>query len=74
MIVRLKKGDTVRRAYRVVDPRGFAGVLPTAVIKDGFPNAGHTVILTTPYKAPASSPSGCSTWPRPRSPTAPASR
>jgi hypothetical protein len=49
-VVRLRRGDIVRRAYKVVDPLGFAGVLPTAVIRDGFPNAGHTVILTTPYK------------------------
>jgi hypothetical protein len=33
--------------YVIEEPHGFAGVLPVARIREGFPNAGIRVILTT---------------------------
>jgi hypothetical protein len=47
--IRYKKGDVVGQ-YKVVDPAGFAGLLPTAVIRDGHPNAGTSVVLTSAFK------------------------
>ena len=43
---KLKAGEHVG-PYRVLDPRGYCGVLPTAVIREGFANAGIRVILTS---------------------------
>jgi hypothetical protein len=37
--------------YEIVEPRGFAGVLPVAVIQLGNVNAGIRVILTKPKEA-----------------------
>lgn len=47
--VRVKKGNMVG-IYKVLDPVGFAGVLPTAVIVKGDTNVGITVILPSPYR------------------------
>ena len=47
----LRSGD-IHGAYWIVDPRGFCGVLPTAVIRRGYPNAGVRVILTVRQKSP----------------------
>jgi hypothetical protein len=45
---KLKAGD-VQGCYEVLDPEGYCRVLPIAVIREGYPNAGLKVILTSPY-------------------------
>lgn len=49
--VPLRAGD-VQDQFRVVDPVGYCGVLPIAVIREGSPNAGLTVVLTHYEKRP----------------------
>jgi hypothetical protein len=45
---KLQAGD-VTGVYRVINPTGFAGTLPTAEIISG-PNTGYQVILTSPFR------------------------
>lgn len=47
-MIRLQTND-IEGQYKVLDPTGFAGVLPTAVIRKGHPNAGTVVVLTSPF-------------------------
>lgn len=46
---KVKAGDRVG-IYKVLDPGGFGGTLPTAEIVGGEENVGVKVILTSPFR------------------------